>query len=169
MKIVMVSDSHTDTQSLSLIRDRHLQEAQLFIHCGDSQLPAHHPALTGFLTVCGNCDFDRHLLNDQLENLSPQDRLFMTHGHLYDVKYSLQRLYYKARELEANIVCYGHSHCIGAEMIDGILFINPGSVLLPRNTKEKTYAMLTLTEPALEVSFFEVQTGKRLSSHKFER
>lgn len=169
MKIVIVSDNHLDTQALTLIRERHLREADLFIHCGDSQLPFNHPKLEGYLVVRGNCDFDQNLLNDRVENLTSQDRLFVTHGHLYDVKYSLQRLYYKACELEANIVCYGHSHCIGAEMIEDILFINPGSVMLPRNTREKTYAILMLTEQWLEVVFYEVKTGQRLYQDKFER
>ena len=36
MKIVVVSDSHADVKSLKLIRERHLHDADLFIHCGDS-------------------------------------------------------------------------------------------------------------------------------------
>lgn len=169
MKLIIASDSHTDTKSLALIRDRHLHEAHLFIHCGDSQLPANHPALTYYLSVSGNCDFDSDYLNERIIPLTDDDRLLVTHGHLYDVKYSLQRLYYKARELEATIVCYGHSHCIGAQLIDDILFINPGSVLFPRNTKEQTYALLTLTDKALEVTFLDVTHGQCLSTHKFER
>lgn len=82
MKIVIVSDNHLDTQALTLIRERHLREADLFIHCGDSQLPFNHPKLEGYLVVRGNCDFDQNLLNDRVENLTSQDRLFVTHGHL---------------------------------------------------------------------------------------
>lgn len=46
-------------------------------------------------------------------------------------------LTYRAKELNAQIVCFGHSHILGAEMMDHILFINPGSLLKPRGHKEK--------------------------------
>ena len=93
----------------------------------------------------------------------------MTHGHCYDVKYSMQRLFYKALEVGATIVCYGHSHCIGAEMNDGILFLNPGSLVLPRNTREKTYAKITLNSHEVEIEYLEVSTGERLIHQKFNR
>ncbi|CUM98359.1 MULTISPECIES: metallophosphoesterase [Turicibacter] len=169
MLLVIVSDSHGDTNALSLIRERHLLDADLLIHCGDSQLPANHPLLNEYLSVLGNCDFDKNLLKERIEPLTLGARLFITHGHLYDVKYSLTRLYYRARELDANIVCYGHSHCIGAEMVDGILFMNPGSVVLPRNTKEKTYALLEISETSFELSYHEVQSGKVLVKESFKR
>ena len=37
----------------------------------------------------------------------------------------------------AQVACFGHSHVLGAELIDGVLFINPGSILLPRQRVEK--------------------------------
>lgn len=169
MKIVVVSDSHADTKSLKQIRERHLKQADLFIHCGDSQLMSHHPEIQGYLTVRGNCDFDKNYPLDRIEKLNKNDTLLMTHGHQYDVKYSMQRLYYKALEVGATIVCYGHSHCIGAEMDEGILFLNPGSVLLPRNTKEKTYVILTIAPHELQVDYMEVGTGKTLMTKKISR
>lgn len=169
MKIVVVSDSHTDTKSLKKIRERHLHETDLFIHCGDSQLMSDHKEIQGYLMVRGNCDFDQNYPLDRMEKLNEQDTLFMTHGHHYDVKYSMQRLYYKALEVGATIVCYGHSHCIGAEMNEGVLFLNPGSVLLPRNTKEKTYATITIAPHELEVVYVEVSTGETLIRKKFSR
>lgn len=169
MKIIVVSDSHTDVKSLKLIRERHLKEADLFIHCGDSQLMSDDKEIQGYLTVRGNCDFDKHYPLDRVEKLNDQDTLFMTHGHYYDVKYSMQRLYYKALEVGASIVCYGHSHCIGAEMTEGILFLNPGSVVLPRNTKEKTYAIITIASDELDVAYLEVSTGDALIRKKFTR
>ncbi|CUP46382.1 Putative metallophosphoesterase MG207 homolog [Turicibacter sanguinis] len=169
MKIVVVSDSHADVKSLKLIRERHLHDADLFIHCGDSQLMSNHPDIQGYLTVRGNCDLDQQYPLHRVEKLNHRETLFMTHGHQYDVKYSMQRLYYKALEVGATIVCYGHSHCIGAEMNDGILFVNPGSLVLPRNTREKTYATITLNSHEVEIEYLEVGTGERLIYQKFNR
>ena len=41
------------------------------------------------------------------------------------------------------ILCFfGHSHILGAEMINGTLFLNPGSFLMPRGRRERTYALV---------------------------
>ena len=49
-------------------------------------------------------------------------------------------------------------------MNEGILFLNPGSVVLPRNTKEKTYAIITAETDELEVIYLEVSTGDASSN-----
>jgi hypothetical protein len=66
------------------------------------------------------------------------------------------KLKYKAQEVKADIVCFGHSHVLGAEVIDGTLFINPGSIRLPRERTEKTYVILNLLEEKIILSVFEV-------------
>ena len=55
------------------------------------------------------------------------------------------------------------------EMNEGILFLNPGSVVLPRNTKEKTYAIITAETDELEVIYLEVSTGDALIRQTFNR
>ena len=53
----------------------------------------------------------------------------MTHGHLYNVIFGMDRLYYLAKENNCNLVLYGHTHIQKMEEHDGIIFLNPGSVL----------------------------------------
>lgn len=62
---------------------------------------------------------------------------FITHGHLYNIKMTLMNLAYKSEEAEADIICFGHSHAAGSELIEGKLFINPGSIRQPRDEKRK--------------------------------
>ncbi|HAX73269.1 MAG TPA: YfcE family phosphodiesterase [Firmicutes bacterium] len=158
MKIVVVSDSHFNDTVLTQIRERHLHEAKLFLHCGDSQLMSNHKSLEGYQVIRGNCDMDITLPNELVYDIDNKYKLFMTHGHLYDVKFSVHRLSYRAEEVGANIVCYGHSHFIASELVNNTLFLNPGSVVLPRNTREKTYIVLTLEEE-VKVQFLEVSSG----------
>ena len=54
-------------------------------------------------------------------------KIFITHGHLYNVKYTLNNLYYAAREKNADIVCFGHTHNPMSEYVDGLYVLNPGS------------------------------------------
>jgi putative phosphoesterase len=153
-KILVVSDSHGITKELGKIKERHRQEVELMIHCGDSQLMADDKDMAGFAAVRGNCDFDARYPLDRLEVVDGR-RIYVTHGHKYSVKTSLMSLYYRAREAEADVVCFGHSHVLGAEMVGGILFLNPGSILLPRERREKTYVILEIVEDKIQMSVFE--------------
>lgn len=154
-KVLIVSDSHGLTKELRVIRERHLDEVDLMIHCGDSELSPDDQAISGYLTVMGNCDFGGGYPLETISEVAGL-KFFITHGHRYSVKSSLMNLKYKAQEVSANIVCFGHSHVLGAEVIDGVLFLNPGSIRLPRERFEKTYIILNLKNEKINMSVFEV-------------
>ncbi|WP_141431958.1 metallophosphoesterase family protein [Bacillus sp. 03113] len=159
MRILIVSDSHGLDSELSKLRDRHRDEVELFIHCGDSELAYDDKELNGYVKVRGNCDYDSRFPNEVLEDVGGF-KLFATHGHLYSVKSSLMKLSYRAKELNAAIACFGHSHELGAELIDNILFINPGSIRLPRGRKEKTYVILDIVGNKLLLHVYDIQGGE---------
>ncbi|MBD8068886.1 metallophosphoesterase family protein [Bacillus sp. PS06] len=155
MKVLIVSDSHGLTDELTMLKERHKTEIDIMIHCGDSELEYHSNELNGFFRVRGNCDFDTGFPEDFTHVLG-KHTLFVTHGHLYNCKMTLLNLNYRAEELGAKIVCFGHSHVAGVEMIDGTLFINPGSIRLPRMRKERTYAILSLDDNHVQVHFYDL-------------
>lgn len=154
-KVLIVSDSHGLTKELRVIRERHLNEVDLMIHCGDSELSPDDQAISGYLTVMGNCDFGGGYPLETISEVGGR-KFFITHGHRYSVKSTLMNLKYKAQEVNANIACFGHSHVLGAEVIDGVLFLNPGSIRLPRERFEKTYIILDLQNEKIKMSVFEV-------------
>ncbi|RFU71536.1 metallophosphoesterase [Peribacillus saganii] len=156
MKVLIMSDSHGLTHEISNIKERHSGEVEAMIHCGDSELPFGSPEMSRFLAVRGNCDFDKDYpeqLSEDLEGF----RFYITHGHLYNVKISLINLSYKAEEVDAQIVCFGHSHIAGSEMINGTLFINPGSIRLPKMRAEKTYVILENSGNEVNVNFYDLE------------
>jgi putative phosphoesterase len=166
-KILIVSDSHGLTKELEVLKERHRNEVDLMIHCGDSELMVDERPMDGFAAVRGNCDFDARYPIDRLEVVGGK-KIYVTHGHKHSVKTSLMSLHYRAREVEADIVCFGHSHILGTEMIDGILFINPGSILLPRERREKTYVILELLKGKFLLSVFELNGREiRELAHEF--
>jgi uncharacterized protein len=158
-KILIVSDSHGWTDELQSIKDKHSAEVDVMIHCGDSELMADDPAIAGFVTVRGNCDNAQKYPEDAEVDVAGR-KVFVTHGHLYNVKSSLMNLSYRAKEFHANIVCFGHSHLLGLEMIDGVLFINPGSIRLPRGRRERTYVILELKEDFVHVYVYDLDDGE---------
>ncbi|WLR44118.1 metallophosphoesterase [Bacillus carboniphilus] len=162
MKALIVSDSHGLNEELITIKERHINEVDVMIHCGDSELQKKDDALEGFVVVRGNCDLNTSFPNDLVQPVDNKNVL-VTHGHLYGVKNNLISLKYKAKEAGANIVCFGHSHIAYVEKIDDLLFINPGSIALPRLFKEKTYAILSVQNDEIEVLFYTDQ-GRNIES-----
>jgi len=169
MKIIIASDNHRNQKVLELIHERHQQEADLFLHLGDSQFPYESPLMAPYVKVAGNCDYDRSYPSEQVKELPYENKLYMTHGHEHNVKSTTRILEHKAKALGATIACYGHSHCVDVYQEDGLLVINPGSTFLPRNTKEKTYATLWIEEDQYRVEILHVDTGNVLIEKTFEK
>jgi uncharacterized protein len=154
MKILIVSDSHGQTENLEILKNRHQHEVQAMVHCGDSELSQGDSTLDGFRTVKGNCDF-LGTFPEELTFSQGGFTFYVVHGHKHNVKMTLMNLMYRSEEMSANIICFGHSHLAGTEMIEGKLFINPGSIHLPRGRKEKTYAILEIEGTVASVYFYD--------------
>ncbi|WP_301107593.1 metallophosphoesterase [Sporosarcina sp.] len=153
MKFIVLSDSHGDTTTVEEIISL---PADAVFHCGDSELPADHPLLANLHIVRGNCDLDTHL--PAIFSVQAGDeKVMVVHGHEHGVKNSLLALSYAAAEQQATITLFGHSHLYGAEMIDGILFVNPGSTTQPRGLREATYAVIETNNEEYLVSFYNMQ------------
>lgn len=158
-KVLIMSDSHGLRNEIDTIKARH--QLTHMIHCGDSELSAKDPVFTNMIKVKGNCDFGNDFVNNQTVDIEGL-RFFITHGHLYDVRESLSTLSYQAAEVEARIVCFGHTHIAVAEKINNQLFINPGSIRLPRNRREKSYAILSFESlEKVQVDFY-TPAGKQI-------
>ncbi|WP_188693469.1 YfcE family phosphodiesterase [Pullulanibacillus camelliae] len=157
MKILIVSDSHGLEDELHTLSQRH-QDADIMIHCGDSELASHHPVLTGYKVVAGNCDVPSAGFPNNLVIDLDDHKIFVTHGHLYNVKMTEMNLLYKAEEAGAKIVCFGHTHLAGSGQANGCVWINPGSIRLPRGRREATYAIATWEKrvQTLTVNFYDV-------------
>ncbi|WP_167629486.1 metallophosphoesterase [Listeria valentina] len=157
MKLVVVSDSHSERDCLMHLKEKYEGSVDALIHCGDSELSKDDPAIQGFETVRGNCDFGPDFPNERVLDIDGY-RIFVTHGHLYNIKMTLMNLRYRARELKADFVFFGHSHELGAEMMDNALVLNTGSISLPRGAiRVKTYALIESVPEGVLVKFMDDQ------------
>ncbi|MFJ8262364.1 metallophosphoesterase [Rummeliibacillus sp. NPDC094406] len=152
MKILVMSDTHSDAAVITRVMEQNPSVDAIF-HCGDSELPFTASELQGIYKVRGNCDHDVNFPTEVVEEIDGK-RIFMTHGHLFNVKSNLTALSYRAREVQADVVLFGHSHVLGVELVDGILYVNPGSLLLPRGRKEKSYAIIENIENGWHIIFY---------------
>lgn len=138
MKIIVMSDSHGDVETVKAVS---LQSEYTIFHCGDSELVFNHPVFNQMYRVRGNCDFDAKFPDHIVTEIEGKT-ILAVHGHEHNVHQSLLSLQYAALEKKADIVLFGHTHLYGASMIDGILFVNPGSTRQPRGGKQPTYAVV---------------------------
>ncbi len=151
MKIILVADSHGD---VSLLRDRIHQfpDAQMIIHLGDHDSDA--GLISEFshlqiLTVKGNNDYGSRSNLDGLIHIEGHT-LFFTHGHKYGVYSGTQKLYYKALEVGADLVFYGHTHFYDYESYGDVTIINPGSLSLSRDGNN-SFVVLDISEDEVNV------------------
>ena len=134
MKIGIISDTHRHIGDANTLINT-LGRVDMIIHLGDNveDVKILSSVYKGkIISVRGNCDFSKEIPSELVENIA-EKRFFITHGNKYNVKYDLAKLRYRALELDADIVLFGHTHVSQIEYIDGIWFINPGSPSLPRN------------------------------------
>lgn len=131
MRIVVTSDTHRDSRDFFNILDRHEKNADLFINLGDSEhemelLELTRPNLS-IKSVSGNCDWNSTAPLEQIITVGGK-RVFFTHGHKYYVKHGLQELQRRAKEINADICLFGHTHEPYTDIVDGIYYMNPGAV-----------------------------------------
>lgn len=147
MKALIISDSHRDQAILEQLTAKVSDQVDVMIHCGDSELASDQVKGMGLIGVRGNNDLDKDYPREQIIE-KDNVKFLVVHGHLDQVISSLTPLMLKAQSIGANIVCYGHTHQLAVTVEKGILFINPGSITLPRGE----YASLGGTMAIVEVT-----------------
>lgn len=147
MRIFVVSDSHGNIEDF-LNKIFTMERPDLIIHLGDyvdDGLKIAESTGVETIIVKGNGDyFHKDYNEDELVDIKGK-KIFMTHGHNYNVRYGVNRLFYKGKELNADLVLFGHTHVPVVIEEDNIIIMNPGSSSLPRTyDREKTFALLEI-------------------------
>lgn len=148
MKILIVSDTHGYLERLERVMEREIP-IDMMVHCGDVEKDAARiPLITPspLYMVAGNNDWGRGLSNVLTADAGGH-RIFITHGHTYQVGYGIERLVAAAKANKADIAMFGHTHVPFLEETEGVLVVNPGSLTYPRQQGRKaTYAVMEIGE-----------------------
>lgn len=154
MRILVASDTHGN---FALLRCAVTEQptAAALIHLGDGerdvqQLRFEFPELDVY-QVRGNCDYNSKV-PDKLEITLAQKKIFITHGHLYNVKSSLYSIYSAGRELGTDIVLFGHTHLPTTIYQDGIYMMNPGSL----KGYNASYGIVDITNAGIVTNIIEL-------------
>ena len=155
MKIGIISDTHGNfsavERAVSLAGD-----VKLWLHAGDCAPDARFLASITQLPVygvAGNCDW---LSEDAPEERVVEvggHRIFLTHGHIYEVRYGTEALTAAAIGERADMAVYGHTHVVEVTLGE-LSVLNPGSAARPRDgglPSFMTVELLQGQEPEVQV------------------
>lgn len=154
MNILIFSDTHGNTEDpIEIIRQSPVVNA--IIHAGDCEADARtiqntYPNIPVY-SVRGNCDF----LSDSPEELSVTiggKKIFIAHGHTYNVKTGLFRILNKATYKDYDLLVFGHTHKSIIEYTGNAIVVNPGSI----KSYPRTYAKAVIENNELKVSIEEL-------------
>lgn len=100
------------------------------------------------LCTKGNCDAEvdemisEFKMEDEIEMVIENNVVMFTHGH----KYNINNLPKK----NIDVLVYGHFHTGFIKCQDGILFLNPGSISLPKENTKHSYIIWNKNEILLK-------------------
>ncbi len=161
-RIGVFSDSHGNREALVRAlahANANFGDIDHYIHCGDGAddlVDCLSEREVNWTAVRGNCDFGGVYAPEKQLNLAERS-IFISHGHLYDVKFSVSKLFYRALEIEAQLVLFGHTHV--AEIIEneGVILFNPGSVARPKGCQKPSYGIVEIEHKILNCSIINFE------------
>lgn len=132
MRVLVLSDNHGRIGEMQRAYEK--VKPEMVLHLGDSQMGFQQ--LQDFfdcevIGVKGNCDYDMDLPKTTEVSLG-RHKVFMTHGHLYDVRFDLQTLADAAKEMGCDVALFGHTHVPENRTVGLVTICNPGSIAQPR-------------------------------------
>jgi len=140
VKLLVISDSHGNTTLAEKVINKH-RDVDMVIHLGDyfrdaNRLEDLFPKLH-FEYVYGNSDF---MIGDvPIEKILEIEgqRVLLTHGHRYSVKWGTDRLQ--------------NTHIPQVEHLPACIILNPGSISDPRGEDDESYAIVTIDSFKIDV------------------
>ena len=154
MKILIVSDTHRNTDNLEVVLEQE-KPLDLLIHLGDIEGDEDYIEVLAECpveAVAGNNDFFSDLPGEREIQIGKYKAL-LTHGHYYYVNAGTGRIKMEAEAREIDIAMFGHTHRPLLEQDNGVVVLNPGSISYPRQEgKNPSYIVMELDETG-EASF----------------
>lgn len=144
---MVVSDSHGNNRYLNKAIEE-VGTFDLLLHLGDLEGSEHF--INTFVQskiemISGNNDYMTDYPSEKIIEVEGY-RIWMTHGHRYQVYAGVSSLRDAAIKKGVDIVLFGHIHQPYLEK-DGLIILNPGSISLPRQSDRiPTYAIMEIDE-----------------------
>ena len=154
MRIIVFSDSHKDCKICEDVLKR-IIDVDMILHAGDhsedaKKISKKFPDIPAYF-VAGNCDFGEGEKEMIIE--AKGKKIFLIHGHLYNVKndFEYDALYERAKNLGCDCAVFGHTHLGHCDVKRGITLLNPGSIRYGR-----TFGVIEIENGKLRAAICDV-------------
>lgn len=154
MHILVISDTHGHLENVREVLKKD-GPFDMILHLGDvcrdeDELRDMAGERCTVSIVRGNCDiFSRE--PDQRDFKIGKYNIHMEHGQY--LPYSLQSISYKAEEIGADIIFFGHTHSPLLTWQGNVRIVNPGSISKPRQADGNPTYLLMDVDAEGEISF----------------
>ena len=150
MRILVISDTHGELDRFWKVFNKLNKETpvQMIVHCGDYIEDAKEIRMRSGIPVVavkGNCDGEYSQDGYSILETEAGDFL-VAHGHMHDVGFSLQKLYYTALDNNCIGALFGHTHRSAFVETGDLYMMNPGSLSQPRDGSGGTFGILETFE-----------------------
>ncbi len=117
------------------------EDASIFIHCEDIGEDPEY--FKNWKFVVGNNVYF-YSLPEAMKFKVENHHILLIHVHQCSYQNRKEDLVKFAKKNDCDIVCFGHIHVANIDEIEGITFMNPGSILNLRNGRPCSYCVLTI-------------------------
>ena len=155
MKIMIFSDLHSNLANLDNVLVNH--KFDRIFGLGDFDVNEYELNERDVVGVKGNSYFDSDYPIDRFTEIEGFKILF-THGHTHNVRPSRLSLKLFAKENNAQIVFYGHTHIARIEEDSNIYLINPGSISIPFFPLYPTFAIMDIDKNKANIKIVDAFT-----------
>lgn len=157
MKVGVVGDIHGSYESLKeAVREMGIIDHLIFTGDGIREINRLQDETGLFVRgVRGNCDFLSGFPNDDLFHLDNY-KVFLTHGHIYDVKSGLTRLAKIGDARGAQLVIFGHTHIPESTTWNNVMLFNPGTLYRERSYGGISFGMIEIVEGKINLSHHRI-------------
>ncbi|QIB69085.1 metallophosphoesterase [Aminipila butyrica] len=163
MKLLVISDTHGNLEKAFQVYEQ-LSGVDVLIHLGDCQRDAQELKRrlgVDIISVRGNMD-RAYGPNEFTVFPTECGKLYLSHGHMENVKMSYQNILYRAEEEGCVAALFGHTHKPLFAEVEGLYLVNPGSLSLPATGGPGTYALLTTSPEGLEGAIWPLDSDRPL-------
>ncbi|XMB72369.1 metallophosphoesterase [Mycoplasmatota bacterium WC30] len=149
MKLLLFSDNHRDREAVNQVLQKN-PNLDRYISLGDSEMKESELTKLDIFGVKGNYPYEPKFPKE-LTFVLEGTKVYLTHGHLFSVKMGLKRLLNYGIYNDINVICFGHTHRPLLKEIQGIIFINPGTLCCRKIPSKCSYALLEITDKNIDV------------------
>ncbi|MDR0880361.1 MAG: metallophosphoesterase [Clostridioides sp.] len=158
-KLAVVSDTHRVELIMDKFIDR-IKDCDLILHAGDNfEDCTYIQQLTGkeVIGVPGNCDH-KYVGIAERELVLEVDgvNILLCHGDQYNVQFDTYTLESHAELAGVDVAIFGHTHRPYKTEYNGILYINPGSLSIPRGGTDSGFMILNIENGNFDVEYIVI-------------